>query len=64
MLHHRALVVVDEAYVEFAGEKTGMAGGREGGREVAFPGRTAAELLGLYPNLVVLRTFSKAWPHS
>jgi histidinol-phosphate aminotransferase len=42
-LHDKALVVVDEAYIEFAGS----------------PGFTP--LLGKYPNLVVLRTLSKAY---
>ena len=38
------LVVVDEAYIEFAGESD-----------------SAASLLDEYPNLVIVRTFSKAW---
>lgn len=38
------LVVVDEAYVEFAADSAGV-----------------HDLLGSYPNLVVVRTFSKAW---
>lgn len=37
------LVVVDEAYIEFA------------------PAKTAVKLLKKYPNLLILRTFSKAW---
>lgn len=39
----KKLVVVDEAYVEFA------------------PETTAVALLAKYPNIVILRTFSKAW---
>lgn len=39
----RALVVLDEAYIEFADENS------------------AAELVGRWPHLVVLRTLSKAW---
>jgi len=42
-LQHQALLVVDEAYIEFADR----------------PGATA--LLDRHPNLVVLRTLSKAW---
>jgi len=37
------IVVVDEAYIDFAGEKS------------------FTEQLSLYPNLVILQTFSKAW---
>ncbi len=40
------LVILDEAYVEFCRDPDAVDG---------------AELLGRYPNLVVLRTFSKAW---
>ncbi|HEX7370323.1 MAG TPA: histidinol-phosphate transaminase [Rhodanobacteraceae bacterium] len=43
----RALVVVDEAYIEFAGNEQGYG--------------SVANLLAGYPNLVVLRTLSKAW---
>lgn len=39
----KKLVVVDEAYVEFA------------------PGTTALQLIQKYPNIIILRTFSKAW---
>jgi len=39
----RGIVVVDEAYVEFAG-----------------PGSSLAEAVGQHPNLIILRTFSKA----
>jgi len=39
----RALVVLDEAYIEFSSENS------------------AAELVGRWPHLVVLRTLSKAW---
>jgi len=39
----RALVVLDEAYIEFSNENS------------------AAELIGRWPHLVVLRTLSKAW---
>lgn len=39
----KKLVVVDEAYIEFA------------------PGSSALRLLKKYPNLILLRTFSKAW---
>lgn len=45
---NRALVVLDEAYIEFC----------PGGLE---PENTAVALLARYPNLVVLRTLSKAW---
>jgi histidinol-phosphate aminotransferase len=44
----RALVVLDEAYIEFC--PGGLA-----------PENTAVALLARYPNLVVLRTLSKAW---
>ncbi len=40
------LVILDEAYVEFVRDETSVDG---------------AELIGRYPNLVVLRTFSKAY---
>lgn len=40
------LVILDEAYVEFSRDDAAVDG---------------AELLGRYPNLVILRTFSKAW---
>ena len=40
------LVLLDEAYVEFVRQSDAVNGER---------------LLGLYPNLVILRTFSKAW---
>ncbi|MGV8969647.1 MAG: histidinol-phosphate transaminase [Microbacteriaceae bacterium] len=43
---HDILVVLDEAYVEFVTEKTAVDG---------------ATLIGRYPNLVILRTFSKAY---
>ena len=43
ILRTKKIVVVDEAYIEFAPEKS------------------AAKLLKKYPNLIVLRTFSKAW---
>lgn len=43
----RALLVVDEAYAEFAGARAGEA--------------SVADCVGRYPNLVVLRTLSKAW---
>ncbi len=43
---HDLLVILDEAYVEFCRDPDAVDG---------------AELLGRYPNLVVLRTFSKAW---
>lgn len=43
VLKTKKIVVVDEAYIEFA------------------PKKSAAKLLKKYPNLVVLRTFSKAW---
>ncbi len=39
----RALLILDEAYIEFSGDAS------------------AVELLGRYPQLVVLRTLSKAW---
>jgi histidinol-phosphate aminotransferase len=43
VLKTKKIVVVDEAYIEFATKKS------------------CAKLLKKYPNLVVLRTFSKAW---
>jgi histidinol-phosphate aminotransferase len=43
ILRLKKIVVVDEAYIEFAPEKS------------------AVRLLKKYPNLIVLRTFSKAW---
>lgn len=43
ILATKKIVVVDEAYIEFAPEKS------------------AAKLLKKYPNLIILRTFSKAW---
>lgn len=43
ILRSKKIVVVDEAYIEFAPEKSSV------------------RLLAKYPNLIVLRTFSKAW---
>jgi histidinol-phosphate aminotransferase len=43
ILKTRKLVVLDEAYVEFA------------------PDKSAIKLLSKFPNLIILRTFSKAW---
>ncbi|MEO7200458.1 MAG: histidinol-phosphate transaminase [Dokdonella sp.] len=46
-LRGRALLVVDEAYMEYA--------------EVESPARSALSLLAAYPHVAVLRTLSKAW---
>ncbi len=39
----KGLVIIDEAYIDFA------------------PGKTLLDELDLYPNLIILQTFSKAW---
>jgi histidinol-phosphate aminotransferase len=46
--HYRGLIIVDEAYIDFCSDVHG-----------APP--TALPLLGKYPNLLILRTFSKAY---
>ncbi len=50
------LVVVDEAYIEFAEQGAVL---RDGQAAADLPSPSVSDLVGRYPNLAVLRTFSK-----